>query len=127
MRSSMKPDAVRLGPLIEKVASAQEPSCELFAEVWFATTGDQPSDIKVRFALLMDARAWTDAALITAAHALPGWGVVARSGPGPGEARMQPPDARRHEGKARIAPVRHAGGAALAILHSMLQSKAVVG
>ncbi|SDO45212.1 hypothetical protein SAMN05216360_12330 [Methylobacterium phyllostachyos] len=77
----MKPNTSRLSAITEKVAEAREPSRELFAEVWFATTGKQHPSIKVRFALFMEAKAWTDAALITAAHALPEWGVVTRAGP----------------------------------------------
>ena len=119
----MKPDAVRINVLIEKVIAAREPSRELFAEVWFVTTGKQDPDVKVRFALFMEAKAWTDAALITTAHALPGWGVVTRTGPRSGEAKMQPPGVRgrgRYEG---LEPIRHPGGAALAVLQVMLQAK----
>ncbi|MCJ2120667.1 hypothetical protein MKK65_29620 [Methylobacterium sp. J-001] len=119
----MRADAARLGDLIEKVAAAPEPARELFAEVWFATTGKQHPDVKVRFALFIEAKAWTDAALITVAHALPGWGVVTRTGPGSGEAKMQPPGLRvrgRYEG---LELIRHPGGAALAVLQVMLQAK----
>ncbi|QGY04780.1 hypothetical protein MMSR116_24885 [Methylobacterium mesophilicum SR1.6/6] len=117
-----KPDGARLNALIEKAAAAREPSRELFADVWFATTGKPHADIKVRFALFMEAKAWTDAALIIAAHALPEWGVVTRTGPGPGEAKMQPPGvrSRRYQG---LEPIRHPGGAALAVLQAILQAK----
>lgn len=118
------PDVARLCALIEKVADAREPSRELFADVWFATTGKQHPDIKVRFAQFMEARAWTDAALITAAYALTGWGVITRSGPGPGEARVQPPGAKHRGGAAHLVSVRHAGGAALAILQALMLVKA---
>ncbi|MFK5600299.1 hypothetical protein ACFZ8E_25360 [Methylobacterium sp. HMF5984] len=52
-----------LNSLVEKVAESPAPSRELFAEVWFATTGKQHPDIKGRFAVLMDAKAWTEARL----------------------------------------------------------------
>ena len=119
----MQPNATRLGALIEKVTDAREPSRELFAEVWFVTTGKQDPDIKVRFALFMEAKAWTDAALITAAHALPGWGVVTRTGPGSGEAKMQPLGVRGRSRYGGLEPIRHPGGAALAVLQAMLQAK----
>ncbi|MCJ2137348.1 hypothetical protein MKK69_25440 [Methylobacterium sp. J-026] len=113
-----------MGVLIEKVAKAREPSRPLFAEVWFATTGQQDPDTKVRFAFFMQSKAWTDAALITLEHALPEWGVVARSGPGPGEAKLQPPGMGHAKRPAGLEPVRHPGGAALAILQATLHAKA---
>ena len=120
----MRPELARLGSLIEKISDAREPSRDLFAGVWFATTDKQHPDIKVRFALFMEAKAWTDAALITVAHALPGWSVVAMIGPGPGEAKMRPPGASRRGSTMGLEPVRHPGGIALAIMKAMLQVKA---
>ncbi|TXM71370.1 hypothetical protein FV226_15605 [Methylobacterium sp. WL12] len=75
----------RFNSLIERVADAPAPSRELFAEVWFATTGKQHPDIKGRFAVLMDAKAWTEAALIAVACALPDWRVVTKASHGAGE------------------------------------------
>ena len=120
----MKPDTTRLGPLIEKVAKAREPSRPLFAEVWFETTGRQEADTKVRFAFFMQSNAWIDAALITVAHALPEWGVVTRVGPGPGEAKLQPSGLGHGKRPAGLEAVRHPGGAALAILQAVLHAKA---
>ena len=120
----MKPDTTRLGPLIEKVAKAREPSRPLFADVWFATTNKQDRDTKVRFAFFMQANAWVDAALITAAHALPEWGVVTRVGPGPGEAKLQPSGLGHGKRPTGLESVRHPGGAALAILQATLHAKA---
>lgn len=117
--------SARFNSLIERVSDAPAPSRELFAEVWFATTGKQHPDIKGRFAVLMDANAWTEAALITVACALPDWRVVTKATRGACEALMLPPD---HVG---IVPerfsdtVRHPGGGALAILQAMLVAKAV--
>ena len=119
----MKPDTAGLGALIEKVAKARKPSRPLFAEVWFATTGKQDADTKARFAFFMQAKAWTDAALITVEHALPEWGVVTRVGPGPGEAKLQPPGLGHGKRPAGLETVRHPGGAALGILQAMLHAK----
>ncbi|MCJ2078844.1 hypothetical protein MKK68_24935 [Methylobacterium sp. E-016] len=115
--------AARLNSLIERVADAPAPSRELFAEVWFATTGKQHPDIKGRFAVLMDAKAWTEAALITVACALPDWRVVTKASVGPGEALMLPPDPRGIVPEGSSDTVRHAGGTALAILEAMLRVK----
>ena len=112
----------RLNSLIEKVADAPAPSRELFAEVWFATTGKQHPDIKGRFAVLMHDRAWREAALVMVACALPGWRVVSTSRRGCGEALLLSPD---HVGVVPDNPeaiVRHTGGASLAILVAMLQT-----
>lgn len=110
--------------LIEKVADSPAPSRELFAEVWFATTGKQHPDIKGRFAVLMDAKAWTEAALITVACALPDWRVVTKASCGAGEALMLPPDHLGGVPERSGDTLRHAGGAALAILQAMLVAKA---
>ena len=112
-----------LNSLIEKVADAPAPSRELFAEVWFATTGKQHPDIKGRFAVLMDAKAWTEVALITVACALPDWRVVTKASRGACEALMLPPDHLGAVPKRSGDTVRHAGGASLAILQAMLAAK----
>ncbi|MCJ2039225.1 hypothetical protein MKK55_09760 [Methylobacterium sp. J-059] len=114
----------RLNSLIKRVADAPAPSRELFAEVWFATTGKQHPDIKGRFAILMDATAWTEAALLTVACALPDWRVVTKANRGAGEALMLPPDHVGSVPECFSDTVRHAGGAALAILQAMLVAKA---
>lgn len=113
-----------LNSLIEKVAESPAPSRELFAEVWFATTGKQNPDIKGRFAVLMDAKAWTEAARITVACALPDWRVVTKATRGAGEALMLPPDHLGIVPEGSSGTVRHLGGAALAILQAMLEAKA---
>ena len=115
--------AARLNSPIERVADAPAPSSELFAEVWFATTGKQDPDIKGRFAVLMDAKAWTEAALITVACALPDWRVVTKASRGTGEALMLPPDHVGGVPERSSDTVRHAGGAALAILQALLIAK----
>jgi len=120
----MERDTARLAALIKKVAKAREPSRLLFAEVWFETTGRQDADTKVRFAFLMQSNAWVDAALMVLAHALPDWGVVTRVGPGPGEAKLQPPCLGHGKRPAGLETVRHPGGAALAILQAMLNARA---
>ena len=109
-----------LNNLIEKVAESPAPSRELFAEVWFATTSKQHPDIKGRFAVLMEAKAWIEAALITVACALPDWRVVTKASRGAGEALMLPPDHVGGVPDGSSDTVRHPGGAALAILQAML-------
>ncbi|WP_156648105.1 hypothetical protein [Methylobacterium sp. Leaf88] len=64
-------DPALLSSLRERVADASGPDRALFAEVWFACTGKQSPDTKARFAILLDAKAWTDAALLLARSALP--------------------------------------------------------
>ena len=91
--------------------------------MWFATTGKQHPDIKGQFAVLMDAKAWTEAALITVAYALPEWRVVTKVSRGAGEALMLPPDLAGGVPERSSDTVRHAGGAALAILQAMLAAK----
>ena len=52
-----------LRSLHERVADAAAPERQLFVDVWFACTGKQPPDTKARFAILLEAKAWTDAAI----------------------------------------------------------------
>ena len=120
----MQTNATRLSALIEKVGKARTPSRMLFGEAWFAITSKQEADAKVQFAFFMQSNAWMDAALLMVAHALPDWGIVTRSGPGPGEARLQPPWVDRTKRPAELGAVRHPGGAALAILQAVLHAKA---
>lgn len=117
-------EASRLRPLIAKIAEAREPSRQLCTDVWFATTDRQHPDIKARFALLVEAKAWMDAALLTAAYALPGWVVVATIGPGPGEAKLRLPGSAHRASPAGLKAVRHPAGAALAILQVVTEAKA---
>ncbi|TXN66325.1 hypothetical protein [Methylobacterium sp. WL6] len=114
----------RLNSLIKRVADAPAPSRELFAEVWFATTGKQHPDIKGRFAVLMDAKAWTEAALLTMACALPDWRVVTEASRGASEARMLPLDHVGGVPERSGDTVRHPGGTALAIIQALLVAKA---
>lgn len=120
----MKLDMARLGPLITKIAAARAPSRDLFVDVWFATTDEQYADLSTRFASLVEASAWTDAALITAAHALPGWVVMATMGSGQNEAKLRLPGAGHGATPSGLKAVRHPSGAALAILQAVLQAKA---
>ena len=115
---------VLFNSLIEKVADAPAPSRELFAEVWFATAGKQHPDIKGRFAVLIDAKAWTEAALITVACALPDWRVVTKASSRAGEASLLAPDHVRCVPERASDTVHHPGGSALAILQAMLRAKA---
>ena len=64
-------DPALLSSLRERVADASGLDLALFAEVWFACTGKQSPDMKVRFAILLDAGAWIVAALLLARSALP--------------------------------------------------------
>lgn len=64
-------DLAILSSLRERVADAHAPDRPLFVEVWFACTGKQSPDTKARFAILLDAKAWIDAALLMAHAALP--------------------------------------------------------
>ena len=64
-------DPALLRSLRERVGDMSGPDCALFAEVWFACTGKQSPYPKARFAILLDAGAWTDAALLLARSALP--------------------------------------------------------
>ena len=124
MEKPQPPAAAHLNSLIEQVADAPAPSRELFAEVWFATTGKQHPDIKGRFAVLMEAKAWTEAALLTVACALPDWRVVTKASRGAGEALMLPPDQVGGVPEGSSDTGSHPGGTALAILQAMLMAKA---
>ena len=115
MEKPQPPAAAHLNSLIEQVADAPAPSRELFAEVWFATTGKQHPDIKGRCAVLMDAKTWTESALIIVACTLPDWRVVTKASRGAGEALMHPPDHVSGVLEPSSDTVRHAGGTALAI------------
>lgn len=68
-------DPALLSSLRERVTDAAGPDRALFAEVWFACTGKQSPDTKARFAILLDAKAWTDAALLLTRSALPEWRI----------------------------------------------------
>jgi len=109
-------DAARFNSLLERVADAAAPERSLFAEVFFACTGKQHPDIKGRFAVLMHAGAWTEAALILTACALPGWRVQTNNGRGPGEVILLAPEADGSRGSVPSETVHHAGGVALAML-----------
>jgi hypothetical protein len=64
-------DPALLSSLRERVADASGPDRALFAQGWFACTGKQSPDTKARFAILLDAKAWIDAALLLARLVLP--------------------------------------------------------
>lgn len=113
-------DAARLNSLIERVADATAPERSLFAEVFFACAGKQHPDIKAHFAMRMDEQAWTEAALILTACALPGWSVQTNSGRGPGEVILLAPEADGLPGSVPSEPAQHAGGVALAVLLAVL-------
>ncbi|MCJ2112849.1 hypothetical protein MKK64_16825 [Methylobacterium sp. E-025] len=123
MEKPQPPAAAHLNSLIEQVAYAPAPSRELFAKVWFATTGKQHPDIKGRFAVLMGAKAWTEAALLIVACTLPEWRVVTKASRGAGEALMLPPDHVGGVPERSSDTVSHPGGPALAILKAMLVAK----
>lgn len=114
-------DAARLNSLLERVADATAPERSLFAEVFSACAGKQHPDIKGRFAVLMHAGAWTEAALILTACSLPGWRVQINSGPGPGEVILLAPEPDGSRGTLQGEPAHHAGGVALAMLVAVLR------
>lgn len=114
-------DVGRLNSLLERVADATAPERSLFAEVFFACAGKQHPDIKGRFAVLMAAGAWTEAALILTACALPGWRVQTSNGRGPGQATLLAPEADGSPGSTPSEPAHHAGGVALAMLVAVLR------
>lgn len=114
-------DAARLNSLLERVADATAPERSLFAEVFFACAGKQHPDIKGRFAVLMHAGAWTEAALILTAYALPGWRVQTNSGHGAGEVILLAPEAGGSPASVPSEPAHHDGGVALAMLVAVLR------
>lgn len=114
-------DVARLNSLLERVADATAPERGLFAEVFFACAGKQHPDIKAHFAMRMDAQAWTEAALILTARALPGWRVQTNSGRGLGKVILLAPNADGLPGSVPSEPVHHAGGVALAMLMAVLR------
>lgn len=114
-------DVARLNSLLERVADATAPERSLFAEVFFACAGKQHPDIKGRFAVLMHMGAWTEAALILTACALPGWRVQTNNGPGPGEVILLAPEANGSRGSVPSEPTHHAGGVPLAMLVAVLR------
>lgn len=71
MARSMKAEVSLLNSLRERVADAEAPDRKLFTDVWFACTGKQTPGTNFRFAVLLDAQAWADAALLLAICALP--------------------------------------------------------
>ncbi|ACB79509.1 hypothetical protein Mpop_1339 [Methylorubrum populi BJ001] len=114
-------DVARLNSLLERVADATAPERSLFAEVFFACAGKQHPDIKAHFAMRMDEKAWTEAALVLTACALPGYRVQTNSGPGPGKVSLLAPKADGSPGSAPSEPAHHAGGIALAMLVAVLR------
>jgi hypothetical protein len=113
-------DPARLSSLIEKVADAAAPERSLFAEVFFACAGKPHPDIKAHFAMLLDEKAWTNAALVLTACALPGYRVQTNSGRGPGKVILFAPRADGSEGTSPGEPAHHAGGVPLAMLMGAL-------
>lgn len=118
-------DAARLNSLLERVADATAPERSLFAEVFFACAGKQHPDIKGRFAVLMDAGARTEAALILTACALPGWRVQTNSGRGPGKVILLAPEADGSPGSVPSEPANHTGGVAPAMLVAVLRELSI--
>ncbi|CAO4135893.1 hypothetical protein [Methylorubrum extorquens] len=114
-------DPARLNSLLERAADATAPERSLFAEVFFACAGKQGPDIKAHFAMRMDEQAWTEAALILTACALPGWRVQTSNGRGPGEVILLAPNADGSPDSVPSEPAHHAGGAALAMLVAVLR------
>lgn len=114
-------DAARLNSLLERVADATAPERSLFAEVFFACAGKQHPDIKAHFAVRMDEKAWTEAALVLTACALPGYRVQTNSGRGPGKVILLAPKADGSTGSVPSEPAHHAGGIALAMLVAVLR------
>ncbi|MER2250678.1 hypothetical protein ABS772_12225 [Methylorubrum podarium] len=117
-------DPARFNSLLERVADARAPERSLFAEVFFACEGKQPPDIKAHFAMRMDEDAWTEAALILMACALPGWRVQTNTGRGPGRVILLAPQADGSPGSVPSEPAHHAGGVALAMLVAVLREMA---
>ena len=114
-------DAARLNSLLERAVDATAPERTLFAEVFFACAGRQHPDIKAHFAMRMDEKAWTEAALILTACALPGWRVQTNSGRGPGKVILLAPEANGSPGFVPSEPAHHAGGIALAMIVAVLR------
>lgn len=114
-------DAARLNSLLERVADATAPERSLFAEVFFACAGKQHPDIKAHFAMRMDEQAWTEAALILTACALPGWRVQTNSGRRLSKVILLAPEADGSPGSVPSEPAHHAGGVALAMLVAVLR------
>lgn len=105
--------------------TAKKPELSLFAEVFFACAGKQHPDIKGRFAVLMGVGAWTEAALVLTACALPGWSVQTNNGRGPGKVILLAPKADGSPGSVPSKPVHHAGGVALAVLVAVLRELSI--
>ncbi|CAO4174825.1 hypothetical protein [Methylorubrum extorquens] len=114
-------DTARLNSLLERVADAAAPERGLFAEVFFACAGKQHPDIKAHFAMRMDEQAWTEAALILTACALPGWRVQTNSGRGSAKVILLAPEANGSPGSVPSEPAHHLGGIALAMLVAVLR------
>ncbi|MFG7490502.1 hypothetical protein [Methylorubrum rhodesianum] len=114
-------DVARLNSLLERVADATAPERSLFAEVFFACAGKQHPDIKAHFAMRMDEQAWTEAALILTACALPGWRVQTNMGRGRGEVILLAPTADGSPGSVPSEPAYHADGVPLAMLVAVLR------
>jgi len=114
-------DVARLNSLLERVADATAPERSLFAEVFFACAGKQHPDIKAHFAMRMDEKAWTEAALVLTACALPGYRVQTNSGRGPGKVILLAPKADGSPGSVPSEPAHHAAGIALAMLVAVLR------
>ncbi|MCP2082266.1 UNVERIFIED_ORG: hypothetical protein J2W74_003452 [Methylorubrum zatmanii] len=114
-------DAARLNSLLERVADATAPERSLFAEVFFACAGKQHPDIKAHFAMRMEAQAWTEAALILTACALPGWRVQTNTGRGPGKVILLAPNVDGSRGSVSSEPAHHDGGVPLAMLMAVLR------
>ncbi|AWN39594.1 hypothetical protein [Methylobacterium durans] len=114
----MKKEIAVLNSLRERVADAEAPDRQLFIDVWFACTGTQSPDTKVRFAVLLDALAWADAALLLATCALPGQRLELFWSAGGGRALSVVGASASEDGAAAAAY--HSGRVGLAILAAVL-------
>ena len=102
--------------LRRRVADATVPERQLFVEEWVACSGKQSPDTKARFAILLEAKAWTDAALLLASAALLGCVVQMTVGAGTSAARIE-----CSEGRGASEAVGHSGGLGLAFLSAVLE------
>lgn len=82
--------------------------------------GNRSPDIKAHFAMLLDEKAWTKAALVLTACALPGYRVQTNGGCGPSRVILFAPKADGSVATTPSEPAQHAGGVPLAMLVAVL-------
>lgn len=118
-----------LNSLLERIMDAPAPERSLFVEAWLACAGNQSPDLKAHFAMLLETKAWTDAALVTVACALPRWHVVTSGRPmKAGKARLlQPKDEEGIALRPYGEEISHPGGVSLAILGALVAAAAGIG